>query len=93
VDLACGSILEISLKGNPTTGYSWEAEALDPKMLKQIGEPEFIPDSQLYGSGGTIILKFLATGSGLTHLKVIYHRSFEKNVAPLAMFATDILIK
>jgi inhibitor of cysteine peptidase len=93
LDLSCGSILEISLTGNPTTGYSWEVAAIDPNLIKQIGATEFIPANSLRGSGGTLIMRFQAIHTGNTRLKLIYHRSFEKNVAPLSTFEMILSIK
>jgi len=86
-------IIEISLKGNPTTGYSWEVGSIAPTALIQIGEPEFIPNSQMDGSEGLIIFRFQAVGKGMTTpLKLIYHRSFEKNVTPIKTFEISISI-
>ena len=86
VTLKVGDTLEVTLEGNPTTGYNWEADSLDTTILKQVGEPAFTPASTAIGSGGQVTLRFEAAGSGQTTLKLIYHRSWETGVAPLKTF-------
>jgi inhibitor of cysteine peptidase len=52
VELKAGQTLVVSLEGNPTTGYTWEAAELDEQVLRQVGEAEFKPDSDAIGAGG-----------------------------------------
>lgn len=74
---------QVTLAGNPTTGYTWEAENLDQSILEQQGDWEFKPESSAVGAGGTLTATFKAIGVGATTLRLIYHRTFEPNVAPL----------
>ncbi|HEX2914396.1 MAG TPA: protease inhibitor I42 family protein [Chloroflexia bacterium] len=84
--------LQISLEGNPTTGYTWEVAQIDNKILKLNGEPEFQPANALAGSGGKMILNFDTVGAGTTTLKLIYHRVFEPNVAPLNTYQVTVTV-
>ena len=88
-----GDILEVMLKGNPTTGYMWEVASVDASILMQVGKTEFKADSKLLGAGGKIIMRFKAAGAGQTSLRLVYHRSFEKNVPPLKTFEVTIVVK
>lgn len=88
-----GDRLEVSLAGNPTTGYQWEAAADSSAWLKQVGQPEFKADSSLLGAGGVVTLRFEATQAGEAALKLIYHRSFEKDTPPLNTFSVTVTIK
>ena len=88
-----GDTLEVTLAGNPTTGYQWELASDSAGHLKQIGQPEFKADSSLLGAGGAVTLRFEAAQSGDAALKLIYHRSFEKDVPPLETFAVTVAIK
>ena len=93
VEVAKGGTLEITLEGNPTTGYTWEVESVDDKVLKQEGEPDSKPDSDAVGAGGMMTLKFKAEGTGKTDLKLVYHRSWEKDEAPAETFEVSVTVK
>jgi inhibitor of cysteine peptidase len=93
VSLAVGDTLEVTLEGNPSTGYGWEAVSLDTSILKQVGEPAFTPSSTLVGSAGQMTLRFEAAGSGQTTLHLVYHRSWETGVAPLKSFDVTVQVE
>jgi len=93
VEMHIGDTLEIILKGNPTTGYIWEVASVDASILRQIGKTEFKADSKALGSGGKIIMRFKAAETGQTFLRLVYHRTFEKNVPPLKTFEVTIVVK
>jgi inhibitor of cysteine peptidase len=82
VTLAVGDTMEVVLDGNPTTGFTWETEALDTSVLRQLGESEFQPESALIGAGGTFTFRFEAVASGQTTLRLVYHRPWETDVPP-----------
>src|SRR5512142_1610765 len=81
-----GDAFEIALEGNPTTGYTWEVAPGSGDQVALQGEPEFTADSDALGSGGIMTLRFEAVKQGTAPLKLIYHRTFEPNVAPLQTF-------
>jgi len=81
VKLIRGQVLEASLEGNPTTGYTWEVEELNERVLQQLGS-EFKPQSNLPGAPGTVTFRFKAVGKGQAQLKLIYHRPWEKATPP-----------
>lgn len=91
--LNAGDTLEIALAGNPTTGYSWEHAANDSTVLDQIGEPEYKTDSNLVGAGGQFTFRFCAVVTGQAMIRLIYHRPWEKEVAPLKTFEVTIVVK
>jgi len=93
VEIGVGDILEVALRGNPTTGYIWDVASPDKGILKQVGETEFKPDRKARGSGGKIMMRFEAAESGKTSLKLIYHRPFEKNRAPIKTFEVRVIVK
>jgi inhibitor of cysteine peptidase len=93
VELRAGQALEITLPGNPTTGYLWEVASVDAAVLKAVGEPQFKADSSAVGSGGQITLRFEAASAGQTALQLIYHRSFEKDVPPAKTFEVTVVVK
>ena len=93
VEISVGEILEVSLKGNPTTGYIWDVASADKGILKQVGETKFKPDRKARGSGGNIILRFEATKVGKISLKLIYHRPFQKDRLPIRTFQVKVIVK
>jgi len=93
IELRVGDKLEVTLPGNPTTGFQWEVSNVDSLILTPVGEPEFKPSSNAVGSGGNVILRFEAIGAGQTELKLIHHRPFEKNVAPIQTFELRVRVK
>lgn len=93
VEMRAGEVLEVTLKGNPTTGYMWDVESVDPNILKPADQLEFQADSKLIGSQGKLTLRFEATHAGKTLLKLIYHRPWEKNVKPIEIFEVTVVVK
>ena len=83
VDLKTGETFTISLEGNPTTGYIWEVSGIDPAVVEQVGEPDFKSDSKLIGAGGMFTFTFKAVAPGSATVTLVYHKSWEKDVAPL----------
>ena len=93
VSIKPGDILVVQLPGNITTGFTWEADGLDQAILEQQGEAEYKADSEALGAPGMITLKFKAVSAGDTSLKLIYHRTFEKGVAPEKTFEISVNVK
>ena len=96
IDLDTGDMLVIRLAGNPSTGYSWEAQDLDAQVLKQVREVEFDSTESppgLVGAGGTLILTFEAIESGTVPLTLVYHRPWEVDAAPLQTFSVTVTVK
>ena len=90
IEIEKDQALLITLESNPTTGYRWEAVEAGESVLQQIGEAEFKMsdprDPPPPGTGGTETFRFKAIKAGQTMLKLIYHRSWEKDVEPLETF-------
>lgn len=90
VELKEGQLLVITLEANPSTGYIWEVEGLDEKVLRQSGEIEFQQESNLLGAPATQIMRFQGAGEGQTALKLVYRRPWEKDVAPAKTFSLQV---
>ncbi len=93
IEIRVGELLEVILKGNPSTGYMWDVESVDPNILKPADQLEFQADSKLIGSPGKLTLRFEATHAGRTPLKLIYHRPWEKSVKPIEIFEVTVVIR
>jgi predicted secreted protein len=82
-----GEIMAVALESNPSTGYGWYASISNPKVLVQIGDPQYQGPSSssgtpLMGAAGkqTFFLQAAETGTATVTLE--YKRSWETNVAP-----------
>ena len=93
IELRVGDTMEVTLPGNPSTGFQWEVESVDTSILKPSGEPEFKPSSNALGSSGQVTLRFEAVAAGQTTLKLIYHRPFEKDTPPAQTFEVTVTVK
>ena len=93
IELQAGDMLEIALPGNPTTGFQWEIKSVNKDILQPVGEQKFEPSSNAVGSGGSVTLSFEAKTPGQTKLELIYHRSFEANVAPIQTFEVTVTVR
>ena len=93
IELHKGDLLEISLEGNPGTGYSWEALTGESPVLEQMGETEFIQEKKLAGSPGQFVLRFEAISAGEQALQLVYHRSWETDVLPLNTFEVSVMVE
>lgn len=93
IALKIHDIVSVKIDGAPTTGYIWEVENLDINLLQQSGEAESVPNKNLPGSGRFFTFTFEAVGTGLTHLRLIYHRPFEKNTPPFRIFDVTVDIQ
>ena len=97
-----GEVFHIILEGNITTGYTWEVGELEEALLQQQGEMEYRqPESSstdstaeepLAGAPGEFSFSFKALKAGDTELRLIYHRTFEPDVAPLDEFSITVHI-
>jgi inhibitor of cysteine peptidase len=93
VALMVNDLMRVQLDGNPTTGFTWETGNLDTSLLEQVGEAEFTQNSNLVGAGGTFTFTFKALKEGVTHLHLIYHRTFEKTTPPAQVFDVTVDIQ
>lgn len=86
-----GTVIDVALPGNPTTGFLWERSPGDPGGLEGLGAARFERDGALVGMGGRVHLQFRVTKAGATPLALVYRRPFEKNTAPANTFWVTIV--
>ena len=91
IKVKVGTVINISLEGNPTTGYLWEVTSKNAPVLTLVKQ-EFKPGSKLIGAGGTTTFQYRADKKGNTKVTVVYHRPWEKNKAPIKTFQLNIAV-
>ena len=91
ITLRTGGTFTVSLEGNPTTGYAWEVVECDEQVLKLTGE-DYVSSSDKIGAGGIKMFTLTAANPGTTALKLVYRRSWEKDVEPLRTFVANVRV-
>jgi len=92
-----GDTIEVSIVGNPTTGYAWTVALSDKDaaILAQVGEPAYEQDQtegQIVGAGGTYTFTFKAAAKGTATLTLVYARAWE-SVEPLHTYAVTVTVE
>jgi len=84
-----GQEFTISLKANPTTGYTWDA--LSPASWLQMVEKSYKADEPvLAGSGGVENFRFKALGKGQTTITMDYGRLMDSKAAQTKVFTVEV---
>ncbi len=83
----------IELDANPTTGYIWTVIDTLPSIKNSLQSSMFRKSSDLIGAPGKQIFDFKANFTGKVELKLMYHRQWEKNIAPIDTFSVIIKVK
>jgi inhibitor of cysteine peptidase len=89
ITMSAGDRIAVSLEANPSTGYTWEVVASDDAVLRQIGDPEYLAGSELFGAPGRMTFSFECAQPGITKLTLVYHRPWE-SVEPLRTFTVTV---
>lgn len=95
--LAAGDTLVVTLRANPSTGYSWALiTAPAAAVLAASGEPTYSPDrtggTPMPGAGGTATFRFAAVAAGSTRVVLAYRRGWETDVPPVETVTVDVTV-
>jgi len=91
IELAIDDPFQIELKGNSSTGFQWEILPYDSTVIKQVGDVEYLADSDAIGSGGVFTYNFQTVSAGSTVLKIVYRKRFEEGVPPAKVYELEII--
>lgn len=93
--LRLGQVLAIELASNASTGYGWEV--IDD------GSPQLVPapvpakaevsPPPMPGAGGTSRWRYRAVQAGTTTLRLVYRRSWEKDVPPASTASYRVVVE
>ncbi len=85
--LVPGNRLEVALKGNYTTGYTWNIISYDKAILKLSSDSKYVAEqTQLIGAGGIQYYYFDVVGKGKAEIIIDYSRGWEKESLPVKSF-------
>ncbi|GEM_PF-1090015 len=91
----------ITLKSNPTTGYSWDVAKIDDLIFKNTGHKYVAPNTKLMGASGYEVWTFKAIYpttykfrvNQVGHVVMEYKRPWEKNEKPTVVEHFMIVLK
>jgi len=97
VTVKAGDIVQVKLRSNRTTGYSWAEikDKTDAKILKSYGgnyEVNAHPEGMV-GVGGTETFTFTAVAPGRTGIALGYARPWEKDKEPAQSFKATVVVE
>ena len=94
IKLTLNQEFQIELDANPTTGYNWTIVDTATGIISLI-DNHFKETSKTarIGAPGKQQFHFKANSIGKMELKLIYHRPWEKDVAPIDSFHVIIVVK
>jgi len=87
-----GDAIEVRLRTNPTTGFRWERTSEVCPILEVSMVGDFRPDSNAIGSGGVILMSFMARNIGQTTLRLIERRPWEEGIPPINVFQVELQV-
>ena len=73
-EVSMGGAIEVRLKSNPSTGYSWTAKFDDTTLRETSSELEMPDSGGRVGAGGTQVFTFTALVAGQHTLDFMYCR-------------------
>jgi predicted secreted protein len=93
VQLKLGDILEVHLRSNPTTGYSWYVHPKSTQLLKLLGQSQ--AQSHQPGVGRPIlqVFRFQAVADGNGTLLLHYIRSWERQGSNEEQFEVQVSVR
>jgi len=93
---APGQQVVISLKGNPTTGYSWSCAKIEGDAAVAVGKVAYVRDQsgpRRMGSGGMFVATFKAAKIGKSKITLEYKRPWEKGKPAAETFTLTVEVK
>ena len=93
IQLKLGDILEVHLRSNPTTGYSWYVHPKSTQLLKLMGQSQ--AQSHQPGVGRPIlqVFRFQAVANGDGTLLLHYIRTWERQTTNEEQFDVQVSIR
>lgn len=96
VAVKTGQAVVVSLRGNPTTGYSWALAGIDGKSVALDGKIEYQEDPHLdarVGVPGMFEARFKTLEPGSSTVRLEYRRPWEKNQKPAKTFQVTLAVE
>ncbi|NLP12705.1 protease inhibitor I42 family protein [bacterium] len=83
---------QVLLNANPTTGFDWRILSYDSTVI-EIKQKNFIKsETHRMGAPGKQVFKFKAIAAGITDLRLIYVRPWERATSEADSFRVQIIV-
>lgn len=93
VTLSLSDTLEIRLTSVPGTGYGWKLAGPPPEFLCLEDERLDVGGAAVAGAAATSILRFIPVRPGAKVIKLLYVRSWEKDVPPKKTYTLPVRVR
>lgn len=95
VDVCVGRGIVIRLKGNITTGYSWQVDGVEGDAVKPRGKVAYAENRTpgVVGAPGVFAAAFDAVKAGKATIKMGYKRPWEKDRPPARTFTVTVNVQ
>ena len=93
LSVARDTTFTIALKGNASTGFSWNIRDLDTTRLCKYGQSRFIGRDTIPGTSGTFFLDFKPIKKGVSTIRLVYSQEWETGIPPDDSFCVTIRVK
>lgn len=94
IDVKAGTLFQIKLPQNVSTGYTWSIGQLDTAYFQLIDEQTELENlSGKLGAPSVKVYTFRTLHHGASELKLIYSRPWEVGSTPASTFVVDINIQ
>jgi inhibitor of cysteine peptidase len=91
-DVSQGDRIRIELASNPTTGFEWAVDNINPSVLRYEGAMYEADDTSLVGQGGTQRITFQAINPGESVIQLKYWRSWEGDDSVVDRFEITVSV-
>jgi inhibitor of cysteine peptidase len=94
VRVPVGTLLDVRVPENPTTGYRWAVVGEDgeEEAVLPLAEDSYEGGGAV-GSSGTRLLRFRASRPGRASLHLVHRRPWEGDVSDADRFDLDVLVE
>jgi inhibitor of cysteine peptidase len=95
MSLKLGTVMEVRLDANHTTGYSWIVAPVANPVLMRLGKAEYLDNAaeNRVGAGGVEVWRFKAVKAGKQGLQFEYRRPWEKGTPPAKMVTFSVTVE
>ena len=96
VTVKVGQAVVVSLKGNPTTGFSWALAGIEGQSVALDGKVQYKENANpegMVGVPGMFQAKFKATKLGQFKVKLEYRRPWEKDKKAVQTFEITVVVE
>jgi inhibitor of cysteine peptidase len=90
VEIAIGTIVVVSVEGNPSTGFAWAIDHIDQSVLKNVQSNFDTTSGASIGSNGKFTFRFQCINKGNGTISLKYWRHWEGDASASKRFEVRV---